>query len=306
MRTELNKIGFIGLGNMGSGMASNLLSYCLQHEIHFAVYDLNEHAVHNLVGLGAVAADSIADLANNSDVVITSLPSSKEVCQVALGGEGLFANLPDGATWFETSTNDLKSWQELAGQARASLTMIYAPVTGGAEGASAGTLTMLPGIEQGCLDAFAEILASFTAKAVRMGSFGAGYVSKLCQLHLNYLVTQGIGETLMLGAKAQLDLQTLYEVLGASCAQSYVVDSYIPKILDGSYDPGFALGLAAKDMRLIGEPGKHLNVPMTLASTVNSTYEEAVGKYGAQEPHLKIVKLIEEETGIDLRSDSDA
>ncbi|MBT8115176.1 MAG: NAD-binding protein, partial [Arenicella sp.] len=148
---------------------------------------------------------------------------------------------------------------------------------------------------------FAGLLASFTQRAVRMGPAGAGYVSKLCQLHLNYLVAEGIGEALMLGAKADLDLTELHSVLKTSCAQSYVVDSYIPRVLDGSYDPSFTLGLATKDMRLISELGKHLHVPLNLADTVYADYQMASEQYGVEAPHLKIVKLIEDEVGTSLR-----
>jgi len=91
-------------------------------------------------------------------------------------------------------------------------------------------------------------------------------------------------------------------VLSHSCAQSYVVDNYIPKVLDGSYDPSFTLGLATKDMRLISELGDYLNVDLPLGGTVYDSYQKAVGAYGFHEPHLKIVKLIEDEAEQILRS----
>ena len=161
---------------------------------------------------------------------------------------------------------------------------------------------MLLGIELTILDQFRPLLNSFTKQAIHMGPSGAGYVSKLCQLHLNYLVAQGIGEALMLGAKAELDLSTLHNVLKNSCAQSYVVDSYIPKILNGSYDPSFTLGLASKDMRLISELGSHLNVPLPLGDKVNDSHQTAVSEYGADQPHLKIVRLLEDRAKQLLRS----
>ena len=299
------KIGFIGLGNMGSGMAQNLLRYCQanesggQHEL--LVFDLNKAAVEPLLKQGATQATSLKQMAQEVNLVFTSLPSSKEVNLVAKGSEGLLENLTDGATWVETSTNELSEWKDLQTIAPEFIEMIDAPVTGGAEGAAAGTLTMLMGVEQRSLDNLAPILASFTSKAVRMGPSGAGYVTKLCQLHLNYLVAQGIGETLMLGKKAELDLETLHGVLKTSCAQSYVVDSYIPKVLDGSYDPSFTLGLATKDMRLISELGQHLGTELPLGDQVYQHYQHALESYGADEPHLKIVKLIEDKAGVLLR-----
>ncbi|MFT4629788.1 MAG: 3-hydroxyisobutyrate dehydrogenase-like beta-hydroxyacid dehydrogenase [Dinoroseobacter sp.] len=287
-------IGFIGLGNMGSGMASNLLEFCKTNDHQLIVYDVNTDVVASFVQKGASAAENHTELCKQVEVLFTSLPSSKQINQLALGDNGILQQLAAGAVWFETSTNDLSEWQNLVQQAPASITLVDAPVTGGAEGAAAGTLTMLLGIEQTVLSEHSELLASCTSNAVLMGPSGAGYVAKLCQLHLNYLLADGIGEALMLGAKADINLQTLQQVLHTSCAQSYVVDSYIPKVLDGSYDPSFTLGLAAKDMRLISELGRHLEVPLNLADEVCAHYLTAEQEYGSDSPHLKIVKLIED------------
>lgn len=295
-------IGFIGLGNMGSGMASNLLEFCKTNDHQLIVHDVNRDVVERFVDKGASAAENHTELCKKVDVLFTSLPGSKQINQLAVGDNGILQQLAAGAVWFETSTNNVSEWQQLVQQAPAAITLVDAPVTGGAEGAAAGTLTMLLGIEPAVLDQFRSILDSFTKRAISMGPSGAGYVSKLCQLHLNYLVAQGIGEALMLGAKADLDLGTLHYVLQNSCAQSYVVDSYIPKILDGSYDPSFTLGLAAKDMRLISALGDHLEVPLPLGDTVYDSYQTAVLEYGANEPHLKIVKLLEDRTKQLLRS----
>lgn len=296
------KIGFIGLGNMGSGMAANLLNYCKDKGDELLVLDLNQTVVEKFIADGATAGESVKHIAQNCELIFTSLPSSVQVNQVAFGPEGILENAQDNAVWFETSTNELAEWEKVQSAAPAGMTLIDGPVTGGAEGAAAGTLSMLLGIDEDVLKRFAPLLASFTKKAVRMGPAGAGYVTKLAQLHLNYLVAQGIGEALMMGAKADLDLDVLHNVLQNSCAQSYVVDSYIPKVLDGSYDRSFALGLATKDMRLITELGSHLGIDMTLADKVYSTYQTATEKYGPEVPHLSVLKLIEEQSDQLLRS----
>ncbi len=296
------KIGFIGLGNMGSGMAANLLEYCKSKGDELLVLDLNQTVVNQFISNGASAGESVKDIAQNCEVIFTSLPSSVQVNQIAFGDEGILQNAQPGAIWIETSTNELAEWEKVRAAASDNITLIDGPVTGGAEGAAAGTLTMLLGIEQNQLDSLTTLLESFTKRAVRMGPSGAGYVTKLAQLHLNYLVAQGIGEALMMGAKAELDLDVLHNVLQNSCAQSYVVDSYIPKVLDGSYDQSFALGLATKDMRLITELGAHLGIDMTLGNKVYSTYQAATEKYGAEVPHLSVLRLIEEQSGQQLRS----
>jgi len=294
-------IGIIGLGNMGSGMASNLLEYCHVEGYKLWVADLNTTVVATFVDRGAHQAESIKALVSKCNVLFTSLPSAKEINQLALGKDGILNNLSAGACWFETSTNELSQWQQLRDIAPDHITLIDAPVTGGSEGAANGTLTMLLGGEAEVIEPYRDLLASFTKKAVLMGPAGAGYVTKLAQLHLNYLVAQGIGEALMLGAKAGLNLNTLHDVLNNSCASSYVVENYIPKVLDGSYDTSFKLGLAEKDMRLISQLGEHLDTPLTLADTVYESYQTATKQYGFDAPHLSIVRLIEDQANTLLR-----
>jgi len=286
---------------MGRGMAANILAYAKSHNYQLTVYDIKTAAMTPLHDNGADRAATIADIAGRSDIIFTSLPSSKQIADVALGPEGLLAHLPKGAVWIETSTSDVSEWEKIRRAAPEYLTLIDGPVTGGTEGAAAGTLTMLLGLDNPLSAAHTSLLESFTNKAVIMGPSGAGYIGKLCQLHLNYLVAQGIGEALMLGAKGNLDLTTLHDVLSHSCAQSYVVDSYIPKVLDGSYDESFSLGLAKKDMHLIGQLGEHLTVDMPLGDLVLKSYETALKTYGFDAPHLSIVKLIEDKSEIKLR-----
>ena len=296
------RVGFIGLGNMGGGMAANLHRYCTANHFPFSVYDINKDAMQSFSDDGAMGADTISAIAKQSDIIFTSLPSSKQVNEIALGEDGLLENLPEGAVWFETSTSDLSEWQKVYAAAPDYLTLIDAPVTGGTEGAAAGTLTMLLGLNKPLSKEQSDLLKAITKKCVVMGPSGAGYIAKLSQLHLNYLVAQGIGEALMMGAKGGLDLTILSDVLSHSCAQSYVVDNYVPKVLDGSYDDSFALGLAQKDMRLVKQLGDHLDIDMPLADNVVSSYEEAVLNYGPDAPHLSIVRLIEDRNCKNLRS----
>jgi 3-hydroxyisobutyrate dehydrogenase len=294
-------IGFIGLGNMGSGMAMNLLQYCQNSKHELLVLDINEIALNSILSKGAIHGESVSNLCAQCDLLFTSLPSSKEINLLAFGDEGILKNLKMGATWFETSTNELKEWEKVKDRAPKHLMLVDAPVSGGAEGASAGTLSIFLGIDEDVLIKFKPLLEVIASKVIRMGPSGAGYVTKLAQLHLNYLAAQGIGEALMLGAKANLDLNTFHSVLMNSCSKSYVVENYIPKVLDGSYDKSFTLGLAEKDMRLIIELGQYLEISMPLGDKVLQTYRHAVNTYGTESPHLSIIRLIEEENHIELR-----
>ena len=295
-------IGFIGLGNMGAGMAQNLLMHCKSSGDNLIVLDINETVLADFIAKGAINGESASKMCPQCDVLFTSLPSSKEVNLLAFGNEGILHNLKKGATWFETSTNELAEWEKVREVAPNHLTLVDAPVSGGAERATSGTLTTFLGIEKEVLKKFESLLKVFASKVILMGPSGSGYVTKLVQLHLNYLVAQGIGETLMMGAKANLDLETLHSVLMNSCSQSYVVENYIPKVLNGSYDVSFSLGLAEKDIKLIVELGHHLGVSMPLGEKVYKTYQEAKKLYGEDSPHLSVVRLIEETHNQKLRN----
>ena len=295
-------IGFIGLGNMGAGMAQNILMHCKSSGDNLIVLDINETVLNEFIAKGAVNGESASKMCPQCDVLFTSLPSSKEVNLLAFGNDGILHNLKKGATWFETSTNELAEWEKVREVAPNHLTLVDAPVSGGAERATSGTLTTFLGIEKEVLKKFESLLKVFASKVILMGPSGSGYVTKLVQLHLNYLVAQGIGETLMMGAKANLDLETLHSVLMNSCSQSYVVENYIPKVLNGSYDDSFSLGLAEKDIKLIVELGHHLGVSMPLGEKVYKTYQEAKKLYGEDSPHLSVVRLIEETHNQKLRN----
>jgi 3-hydroxyisobutyrate dehydrogenase-like beta-hydroxyacid dehydrogenase len=295
-------IGFIGLGNMGSGMAMNLLKHCQNAEDNLIVLDINDTALSDIISKGAVHGENVPNLCSQCDVLFTSLPSSKEINLLALGEEGILKNLKIGATWFETSTNELVEWEKVKERAPQHLTLVDAPVSGGTEGASAGTLSIFLGINEDVLNKFQPLLEVIASKPIRMGPSGSGYVTKLAQLHLNYLTAQGIGETLMIAAKANLNLSTFHSVLMNSCSKSYVVENYIPKVLDGSYDDSFTLGLAEKDIKLIVDLGKHLGVTMPLGEKVMKTYQKATKIYGSEAPHLSVVRLIEEENQKELRN----
>ena len=135
-------IGFVGLGNMGSGMANNLLNYCNDSSNNLIVLDINIEAMSQFVDKGATSGENISKMCRQCDVLFTSLPSSKEVNQLAFGNEGILNNLKQGAIWFETSTNELSEWDRVKEIAPSYLTLVDAPVSGGAERAAAGTLTI--------------------------------------------------------------------------------------------------------------------------------------------------------------------
>jgi 3-hydroxyisobutyrate dehydrogenase len=285
-------IGMIGLGNIGYGVAINLLDFCVGTGREFIVFDRDANKLARLSKHGAIAASSIADLAQRCNIVFTSLPGPYEVSAVALGSSGLLANLAPKAVWFELSTNSVQNWVETRQLACSDLLLIDAPVSGGADGAMQGTLSLFAGADLSTIDPFRDILDAFCGRIFTLGGPGNGYITKLCQLHLNYLSAVGVCEVHNIAQHNKLDLEVFSQALNASCSASYVVTNYLPKIIDGSYDPSFSLGLAAKDTRLIADMVRTMQANVPLAAKIEEIYELANAELGNAAAHLSISKLL--------------
>ena len=216
-------ICFVGLGNMGAPMASNLL----RAGFAVTVTDLDPSKVRALADVGATPASSVAEAAAGATIVLTSLPGPTQVEQV---GSELFDQLEPGALWIDLSTNDLACARRLEQWARRSgIALLDAPVTGGAEGAEAGTLSVLVG---GTADAHARALPLLRAIGARhdlLGPYGAGYVAKIASVSLCYLHSVCLTEALLLGVKGGVDPAAMLDIIRHSTGRSYVADRYGPK-----------------------------------------------------------------------------
>jgi 3-hydroxyisobutyrate dehydrogenase-like beta-hydroxyacid dehydrogenase len=288
-------IGLIGLGNMGIGVAINLLRYCKDTRQDLVVFDIDPERGAKVEDLGGLRGESIAALARSCTVVFTSLPGPTEVTAVATGPDGLLANLSADGVWFELSTNSTEAWNRIQDLAGPRQLLIDAPVSGGADGANRGELSLFAGAESDVLEPYHRVLGSFCARIFAMGRPGAGYMTKLCQLHLNYLGAIGVCEVHNLASICKVDLNVLGEALNASCSASYVVREYLPKILDGSYDPSFSLGLAAKDTHLIASMVRSLDAHAPYARQSAEIYERACALLGKDAAHLSIAKSLSSE-----------
>lgn len=289
--TRYLRVGFIGLGQMGHGMAANI-----HHAGHsVAGYDVDPEAKSKFRNIGGMTVDSVCEAVCAADVVITSLPGPQQLEQVALAEGGLLDSAREGTIWIDCSTVDVSTGIHLSDACiKAGIRMVDAPVTGGVERASTGNLTVLVGGDDDIVSRLDFLFRDFASNVHHLGNFGAGYASKLCQLHLNYLVANGIGEALIMAARFPIDVQELYSALKQSCAQSYVLDQHVPQLLVGDYDESFNLGLAVKDLGLICDLGENTGVELLLGSMVYNRYKEARDKYGDTAPHLSVIRLLEE------------
>lgn len=294
-------VGFIGLGSMGSGMTRNLqeAGYAL------VVNDVRKEAAEALLAGGAAWADTAADVARQSDVVITMLPTPRHVADVVNGPEGLLTGMPDGGTWIDMST----SVPDVANQVRATtahrgLHVLDAPVSGMSVGAANGMLQIFVGGEA---EDFARVLPILRAmgdpeRILHVGRHGAGYAVKLMinQLWFSHLVATA--EVLSVGVRAGVELEVLRDALVASPANSNFVENDVTSILrDGDYDEGFAIALACKDLGLSVDLARSVGVPTELSALVEQIYRRARASYGDQAGEMTPVKLYEDLMGHDLR-----
>jgi len=293
------KIGFVGAGNMGNPMAANLIKAGHQLTVH----DLQRESATNLLEMGAYWADTPRESAQGNEVVFTSLPGPREVEAVALGEEGILEGSAQGSIYVDLSTNSATVIRRIhqAFQEKG-ITVLDAPVSGGVWGAERATLTVMVGGDEKTFNGIRPALEAIGNNVIYCGAIGSGMVCKVC----NNLVSMGtavlLSETLTLGMKAGVDLAVLADVIGKSSGSSRRLTDTFPRYLfKGNFQPGFALTLAAKDVRLATDLGREMGVPMELSNLVDQRYVEALGRGWGPHASDIIATLQEEKAGVQLR-----
>ena len=294
------KIGFVGLGVMGSPMAQNL-QRSGDHQL--SVFDLEPARCDAVCALGARRVESVADAVSEVDVVMTSLPGPRQIEAVALGAGGLLAAMRRGASWIDLSTNNTgvaTRIRQAAGDV--GIDILDAPVSGGDEGARAGNLTVLVGGEQSVFERCLPVLQVIGERITLLGPHGAGYSAKIAQVVLCYLHSLALSEALMLGVKGGVEVGQMLSIIQNSTGRSYVADRYGPPILNGDYDASFTLGLAHKDMKLARDMARDLGIRLPMCELTTDTYARALDSYGFDANHLMAVRLLEEDNNTFLQA----
>ncbi len=284
----IRTVGFIGLGNMGAPMARNVVAAGFS----LVVADLDPGKVGALVAAGARAAADAPGAARDCDIVMTSLPGPAQVHTVA---EQILPVMSRGSVWIDLSTNDLACAHHLADLARHhGVDVLDAPVTGGIEGAGAGTLSVLVGGDPAVHARSIPVLEAIGDRFELIGPHGAGYVAKIAQVMLCYLNSVCLTEALLLGVKGGVAPAAMLDIIQRSTGRSYVADRYGPEILDGGYDASFDLTLATKDLRLATELAADVGAVVDFTTSVHQRYIEAEERFGPHAPHLMAVRTIED------------
>ena len=256
-----NRIGFIGLGNMGGRMTRRLTGA----GIDVVGYDTDREAA---ARWGATDAGSIAAVVGETDVVLMSLPDSKVVERVVLGAGGVLAGCRDGQIVVDLSTASASSTRRIAAAlAERGVAYVDAGISGGAAAAEKGTLTLMVGGDPAVIDRLDWVFAPIAQKVVVMGGSGAGHTTKLLNNFLNAVSLAATAEVMVAGRKAGLDLHRLLEVLNASSGVNFATLNRFPKIVDGDYLEGGLTGkLMTKDVVLYTDLLHELGVASLNAS----------------------------------------
>ncbi|MBC6404265.1 MAG: NAD(P)-dependent oxidoreductase [Rhodospirillales bacterium] len=294
------RYGFIGLGNLGRHLAASLL----RAGFPLTVNDLRREAAEPLLAAGATWAEDPAALAAKAEAVITCLPSPASAAAVMTGPKGVLETLGSGGTWIEMSTNDPAEVQRIAELGKAKgIDTLEAPVTGGVHRAASGLITVLIGGDEAVFAKHRPAFQAMGGEIFHMGPLGSAAAIKIITNMLAFIHLVSCGEALMLAKRGGLDLAQAFAAIRASSGNSFVHETEGQVILNGSYDIGFTLDLAAKDLHFATEMGHRLGVPLEVARLVEQIFRRAQQQFGGDAWSPKVVKLLEDALGTELRAE---
>jgi len=270
------KVGFIGLGNMGGPMVSNLLK--AQHEVK--AFDIVKSALDKATADGASAVASAREAAQDVDFVISMLPASAHVEGLYLGDEGILSAIATTTLVIDCSTIAPASARKVAqAAADAGIAMVDAPVSGGVGGAVAGTLTFIVGGTKDAFERAQPLLANMGKNIFHAGDQGAGQVAKICNNMLLSVLMTGTAEALQLGVDNGLDPAVLSGIMRVSSGGNWALEVYNPwpGVMDNvpagrNYDGGFLVDLMIKDLGLAMESAQEQGAATPMGSLARNLY----------------------------------
>jgi 3-hydroxyisobutyrate dehydrogenase len=291
---ENTRVGLIGIGNMGGPMATNLLKAGWK----VTVYDTDAAKVKAFAAeKGAGTAASLAELAKNSDVVITMLPDGHVVRRVALGksadDDSLAKGFAKGALIIDMSSSAPVGTRELGKDlAERGISLIDAPVSGGVRGAVAATMSIMIGGDKAIAERYDDLLAAM-GKRFYVGSLGSGHAAKVLNNYVSAAGLAAAAEAVLIAKKFGIDSQTLIDVINASTGRNNSTENKFAQfILNEKFNSGFALGLMAKDITLAMEVAGALDVPAELGRATLDLWKKAEQSLGGTADHTAIAKFV--------------
>ena len=291
------KVGFIGLGQMGRGIASNL-----QKAGHaLVVHDMTSQAASHHIAAGAAWAETPRDLAKQCDVVFTSLPTPADVDAVCYGETGLAKGFRKGAAWFDLTTNAVDAVRRLHGELeKQGVHFLDAPVSGGPGGAASGKMSVWVGGDKATFDTYKPVLDAMSDSARYVGPIGAGAIAKLTHNMASTAINAIMAEVMTMGVKAGLEPLPLWEAIRTGAAgRMRSFDNLANRFMPGTLDPpNFALRLVHKDISLACKLGRDVGVPMRLSNLVLEDITEAMNRGWGNRDSQAFLVLQQERAGV--------
>ena len=293
------KVGFIGTGQMGIHMARHI-----QEAGHsLVIRDVNRDSAAPLLKAGAQWAGSPGEVARACGTVITCLPTPQIVEEVVYGDQGLRSGWKHGDIYIDMSTNSPSLVRRIAEDAGAmGVAVLDAPVSGGTRGAEAGTLTIMVGGDTAALERVRPVLEPMANKIFHLGAVGCGNVAKLVNNMIGLTCNSACAEGFVLGVKAGIDPQILYDLLTVSTANNWSLQQYSRTVFKGNFAPGFKVALAHKDINLAVGLAEEHGLPVRLARAVRQDLAETVEAGRGDQGVDAVILALEEAAKIRVRT----
>lgn len=274
----MTNIGFIGLGNMGLPMATNLVN--AGHTVKG--FDLSEDALKAFEVIGGVVVKTDVDAVTDAEIVITMLPAGKHVEQVYCGENGLIAAAPESCLFLDSSTIDVDTARMVAEVAEQSnRVMMDTPVSGGVAAAAAGTLTFMCGGSDEAFQKAKPILEVVGGKIIHAGANGTGQAAKICNNMMLGIQMISVCEAFAMADALGLERQKLFDISSAASGQCWSLTSYCPvpgpiptTPANNNYEPGFAVAMMLKDLRLAADAAQSVGVDTVIGRKAKELYEQ--------------------------------
>lgn len=291
------RVGFIGLGIMGQGMAANIL----RAGFPLLVWNRTLSRTATLAAAGAGVANSPAELAAASDVIITCVSDTPDVQEVILGPNGVVQGVRPGSLVIDMSTISPEATRMLAAAlAERGVDMLDAPVSGGSEGTAQGTLSIMVGGQAGALARAMPILQAMGQRITHVGSHGAGQTVKLVNQVLVVGNCLAMSEALLLAQAGGVDLAKTLEAVSGGAAGSWMLSQRGPQILARDWRPGFTVALQQKDLRLVLEAADQQGVPLPGTALIFQLYRTLEARGLGGDGNHALVKALEALAGIEI------
>ena len=292
----MSRVAFIGLGNMGGGMAANLAK--ARHEVR--AFDLSEPALAKAEERGCTRAPDATAAVQDADAVITMLPAGKHVAEVFR--TSVFGKAPTSAILIDCSTIDVDTAKKVEAEAQqAGYTMVDAPVSGGIAAAEGGTLTFMVGGTADGFERAGPYLEEMGKAVIHAGESGAGQAAKIVNNMLLGATMAATCEAFALAQKLGLDPQTFYDISSKASGQSWSMTSYCPvpgvgpqTPADRDYEGGFAAALMLKDLKLAMEAAQSVGAYTPMGGEAEELYQRFVDRGGASKDFSALIKMIDD------------